>query len=243
MNIDNVLVIVPAFNEGLSIEAVILELKQNNYSVLVVSDGSTDNTAAIARRAGAEVLSLAMNLGVGGALRAGFKFACLKKYEAVVQVDADGQHPISCIKDLINTAEATGAHMVIGSRFLSPDTSMQMGRTRRLMMRVLARSASRATQTQITDATSGFRIISQPLLTEFAISFPLNYLGDTYEAVVAAGRAGYQVIEIPASMAPRLEGKSSAGPMQAMMFTVKALCVVVLRISQRLNKFKNYTTQ
>ena len=102
MNRNQVLVIVPAYNEESTIQEVVEELCRNNYSVLVVSDGSTDNTAALATASGAQVLNLAANLGVGGALRAGFRFACQKKYQAVVQVDADGQHPIGAIQDLID---------------------------------------------------------------------------------------------------------------------------------------------
>ena len=238
MNRNQVLVIVPAYNEESTIQEVVEELCRNNYSVLVVSDGSTDNTAALATASGAQVLNLAANLGVGGALRAGFRFACQKKYQAVVQVDADGQHPIGAIQDLIDAAEDNQAHLVIGSRFLTDETSMHVGKMRRFVMYVLAWSASRATQTPITDATSGFRIITQPLLEEFSHSFPVNYLGDTYEALISAGRAGYLVCEIPAPMRSRLVGESSAKPFQALKFTLKALGIVFLRLSPRLAEYK-----
>jgi len=108
---------------------------------------------------------------------------------------------------------------------------------RRLPMRVLARSASAATGVPITDATSGFRLIQQPLLGEFARSFPAYYLGDTYEAVVSAGRAGYLVREIPAALAPREVGESSASIAQAIKFTLKSLSVATLRIHCTLRPF------
>jgi glycosyltransferase involved in cell wall biosynthesis len=231
---ENTLVIVPAFNEAASIESVILDLRSQNFAVLVVSDGSTDGTAEIARNAGARVLNLPINLGVGGALRAGFKFAVAEKYLAVVQVDADGQHPPDEIEDLIREANSFDAHMVIGSRFKSTGTSMEVSFVRRLVMRLLARSASKATGCEITDATSGFRIIRQPLLGKFSQSFPTNYLGDTYEAVVTAGRAGFVVREIPAALRERAAGESTASIAQAVGFTVKGIVVALLRLNQKI---------
>jgi glycosyltransferase involved in cell wall biosynthesis len=121
---DDVLVIVPAFNEQASISAVLRTLRDNNYQVLVVDDGSLDNTRSIAQEAGVDVLTLPFNLGVGGALRAGFKFAVSHQYRAVVQVDADGQHDASQIVSLIESANEFGAHLVLGSRFQRSGESM-----------------------------------------------------------------------------------------------------------------------
>jgi glycosyltransferase involved in cell wall biosynthesis len=227
---ENVLVIVPAYNEATSIEGVIQELLSHQFDVLVVSDGSTDHTAALAHAAGARVLTLPINLGVGGALRAGFKFAVAENYLAVVQVDADGQHPPDEIEHLIQELNLQNAHMVIGSRFRSDKTSMEVGFVRRSVMRFLARSASKATGTRITDATSGFRIIRQPLLEKFSQTFPTNYLGDTYEALVSAGRAGYVVRETAAGLRERVAGESTASITQAVAFTVKGLAVALLRL-------------
>jgi glycosyltransferase involved in cell wall biosynthesis len=234
ITLENLLVIVPAYNEAGSIQEVLKELKHLNYNILVVSDGSTDATCDIARAMGVRVLELPLNLGVGGALRAGFRFAVKEKYSAVVQVDADGQHPADEIADLIAAANENGAHLVIGSRFLSDGTSMEVGITRRLVMRLLARSSSRATGINITDTTSGFRIICEPLLAKYAISFPTNYLGDTYEAVVTAGRSGYKVIEIPAALRERTAGESTASIAQSIRFTIKGLVVAALRIHRRI---------
>jgi len=231
---ENTLVIVPAFNEASSIVGVIQDLQSHQFAVLVVSDGSTDETTVLARAAGARVLNLPINLGVGGALRAGFKFAVAENYLAVVQVDADGQHPPDEIENLIRESNLFDAHMVIGSRFKSTETSMEVGLIRRLVMRLLARSASKATGYQITDTTSGFRIIRQPLLGKFSQSFPTNYLGDTYEAVVSAGRAGFVVREIPAALRQRVAGESTASIAQAVGFTGKGLVVALLRLHQKI---------
>lgn len=231
---ENTLIIVPAFNEAGSISEVLTELKSFNYHVLVVSDGSSDTTSDIARSMGVRVLDLPLNLGVGGALRAGFRLAVKEKYTAVVQVDADGQHPADEIINLIMAANDNRAQLVIGSRFLSDGTSMNVGATRRLVMRILANSSSKATGTHITDTTSGFRIICEPLLTKYSKSFPTNYLGDTYEAVVAAGRSGYKVIEIPVALHERTSGQSTASIAQSVRFTIKGIVIALLRIHQRI---------
>ena len=133
----NVLVLVPAFNEQESVGAVLAELKIHGFSSLLISDGSTDRTADIAWNAGSKVLELPINLGVGGALRAGFKFACRHGYQAVIQVDADGQHPVTEIENLITTANTSGAHMVIGSRFKDGAGKMDVSGIRRMVMRFL----------------------------------------------------------------------------------------------------------
>jgi glycosyltransferase involved in cell wall biosynthesis len=238
LDTSNVLIVVPAFNEEQSLSAVISEIKSCGYQVLVINDGSTDDTADVARAAGARLLDLPINLGVGGALRAGFKYACERQFQAVVQVDADGQHPADEIIHLLDAANQHGAHMVLGSRFLSADTSMTVGKIRRFVMHLLARSASNATGSVITDATSGFRVIQQPLLTEFSRTFAVNYLGDTYEALIAAGRAGYAVREIPAALRPRQNGESTASLVQAVTFTLKGLAVTALHIHPRIRTFR-----
>lgn len=234
LDLDRVLVVVPALNEELSIAGVIDSIREVGVKVVVVSDGSTDETARIARDRGAVVLELPINLGVGGALRTGFRFAIDHGFGAVVQVDADGQHPATEIPRLLMAAHEENADMVVGSRFLSDSAVMKVTGVRRLAMRVLSRSASAATGTRITDSTSGFRLIRQPLLGEFARHFANNYLGDTYEAVVSAGRAGYRVIEIPATLTSRAHGESTASTGSAVRFTLKGLGVAMLGLHKRL---------
>lgn len=231
-----VMVVVPAFNEERSIGGVVRALSEIGLQTVVVSDGSTDSTAAVARSCGARVLDLPINLGVGGALRTGFRFAIENGFEAVVQVDADGQHPPDEITRLVEVANQSGADMVIGSRFLNGRPSMDVVGIRRVAMRVLARSASTSTGSPITDATSGFRLIRQPLLGQFALHFANNYLGDTYEAVVSAGRAGYRVVEAPATLTDRLHGESTASTGSAVRFTLKGLGVAALGLHKRLEE-------
>jgi glycosyltransferase involved in cell wall biosynthesis len=223
----DVLVIVPAYNEEATVAAVVRDVRDAGFRLLVVSDGSTDGTVSLAREAGATVLPLPVNLGVGGALRAGFRFACNEGFSAVVQVDADGQHPPTRIDSLIEAANSTGADLVIGSRFRTSESSMQIASHRRFAMRILAITASVSARRKLSDVTSGFRLIRSPLLNEFARTFPSNYLGDTYEATVAAARAGYQVHEIPAPLMPRRAGESSANSIQGSLFTLKAISVAL----------------
>ena len=227
------LVIVPALNEQATIQQVVREIRAEQFDVLVIDDGSTDDTANLAESAGAAVLCLPVNLGVGGALRAGFRFAVDHHYAAVVQVDADGQHPASQIRDLIAAAEQLNAHLVIGSRYLSPDATLVPTASRRFAMRLLSEVVSRAAGRTITDSTSGFRIICEPLLSEFAHEFPAYYLGDTYEATIGAARAGYQVAEIPAALGIRNHGTSSASTVRAIVLIAKVLIVTVLRLQPR----------
>ena len=232
---EKVLVVVPAWNEQASIAKVISELKTRGFDVLVVDDGSTDKTSFIARQNGAITIRLPFNLGVGGALRCGFKYAVQHGYQAVVQCDADGQHPVDHIEVLISTATQGNFHMVIGSRFLNDEGRMDLSLIRRLAMRILSRSASRACKTLITDATSGFRVITVPLLDELAEKLPAYYLGDTYEALVSAGRAGYRVREIPAPLMEREHGKSSAHPVKAARLALKAILSAILHVHQKLD--------
>lgn len=232
----NVLVLVPAFNEEQSVERVLIDLKSHGYRVLLISDGSHDRTAELGRAAGVSVVELPINLGVGGALRAGFKYAIKHKFEAIIQVDADGQHPADEIVNLISEANRTKAHMVIGSRFITGESSMQVSGIRRIAMILLSRSATSAANTRITDSTSGFRLIRQPLLAEFAHQFANNYLGDTYESVISAGRGKYTIVEIPAALRKREIGESTASSGSAFRFTLKGLGVALLGLHKRLNR-------
>lgn len=227
---NNVLIVVPALNEAMSIGGVLKGLLESNLHVVVISDGSVDETAHIARSMKVDVIDLAINLGVGGALRAGFQFACRQGYEAVIQVDADGQHPVGHIDNLISAANQHDADMIIGSRFIDATQSMSVNGLRRSTMRVLAWSASRAAKTKITDSTSGFRLIRQPLLGRFSHTFASNYLGDTYEAIIAAGRGGFKVGEISTPIRERLHGESSSSTIQSFLQTIKVCAVALLKL-------------
>lgn len=230
----DLLVVIPAWNEAASVGRVVEDVISHGYDVLVVDDGSTDGTRVEADRSGATTVRLPVNLGVGAALRCGFGYAVERGYQMVVQVDADGQHPVGDINLLRQEVARSGAHLVTGSRFAGTARGMKVGALRRLVMMVLARSASKATDTRVTDATSGFRIIREPLLSEFARNFPAHYLGDTYEALVGAGRAGYVVREVPVVINERLHGSSSASALAAVRFTLRASIVAAVGIQVRI---------
>jgi len=237
MTARHLLVIVPAFNEEGAIRDVVASLCQLNHDVLVIDDCSSDMTADIASEAGASVLRLPLNLGVGGALRAGFRYAVANGYSQVVQVDADGQHPVHQISDLVETSRTHRAHLVIGSRYLSADSTLIPSLPRRFSMWCLSAVASRTAGMRLTDTTSGFRLIAEPLLSQFAETFPDYYLGDTFEATISAARAGYCVVEIPASLSPRQIGKSSATPVQAIVLIAKVLMISLTKLHYQLKNF------
>ena len=200
-------------------------MRQFGYEVLVIDDGSSDQTYFEARTAGAHVLELSMNLGVGGALQCGFNYAIRNNFEAVIQLDADGQHPVDVIPKLIDSANFSNADIVLGSRFLHSTIGMEISKSRRIAMWILRVFASRACKTKISDSSSGFRLIRNPLLAQFAKSFPSHFLGDTFEALVISGRKNYKVIEIPAQFKNREFGESSATSWASILLIFRALVV------------------
>lgn len=186
MDTTRIVVLVPAFNEADTVAGVVRSILASGLPVVVVDDGSTDATAAEAHLAGAIILQLPFNLGVGGALRCGFRWAIANGFDTVIQCDADGQHDPTEMQRLIESACDADAHLLVGSRFISPQGFRSTG-LRRISMRLLAGIASRSVGSRISDASSGFRVIRQPLLSEFARAYPVHYLGDTFEVLVQAG--------------------------------------------------------
>ena len=238
LQVSEVLVVIPAFNESKSIGQVVDQVSSHGFQVLVVNDGSVDQTADVAHQHGAHVISLTLNSGVGGALRCGFRYAVENGFTAVIQCDADGQHLPNHLSDLVDATNRTHAHMMIGSRFGSEKTTHDPSLLRRFAMWTLSKVAQRATKHKITDSTSGFRLIRQPLLGELVLNLPVYYLGDTFETVVVAGRAGYHIEEIGVAMAPRLHGTSSSGNFRSVLLIGKVLTTVLLRIHFRLRRLK-----
>ena len=224
-----VLVVIPAFNEEHSVGAVVSTVRKLGYPALVVDDGSRDRTSEVAGAAGAVVLRLPVNLGVGGALRCGFRYAVTHGYRVVVQCDADGQHDPAQISTLLDAMAEHEAQLVVGSRFASGSGTYRAGRGRRFVMRRLAHMASRRTGMPITDATSGFRAIGGNLLGAFASTYPTEYLGDTIEALARAGRAGYRVVEVPVEMRAREVGVSSASAISSAWYLVRVVAAVWLQ--------------
>jgi glycosyltransferase involved in cell wall biosynthesis len=238
LQVSEVLVVVPAFNEVKSIGQVVNQVVTLGFQTLVVDDGSIDQTADVARQYGAHVVSLPLNSGVGGALRCGFRYAVENGFAAVIQCDADGQHLPNHLIDLVDATNRTNAHMMIGSRFGSENTTHDPTLLRRFAMSVLSKVAQHATKHKITDSTSGFRLIRQPLLGELAVQLPAYYLGDTFETVVVAGRAGYHIEEIGVAMAPREFGNSSSGDVRSILLIGKVLTTVLLGLHFRLRRLK-----
>ncbi|MGH6654461.1 MAG: glycosyltransferase family 2 protein, partial [Actinocrinis sp.] len=210
------LVIVPAWNEAESIGPVIAEIEGALpfVDVLVVDDGSTDGTARIAHKAGATALSLPYNLGVGGAMRLGYKYARDRGYDVAIQVDADGQHDPAYVPKLIDAL--SGAALVIGARFAG-EGDYEVRGPRKWAMSMLSWVLSKLAHTKLTDTTSGFRACNREPINLFAEWYPSEYLGDTVETLVRAVRLGYKVNQIPVAMRPRQTGTPSQSPIKAML--------------------------
>ena len=151
LQVSDVLVVIPAFNEVESIGQVVNEVSTFGFQTLVVDDGSIDQTADVAHQYGANVVSLTLNSGVGGALRCGFRYAVENGFTAVIQCDADGQHLPSHLDDLVQATNRTNAHMMIGSRFGSEKTTHDPSLLRRFAMLTLSKVAQHATKHSITD--------------------------------------------------------------------------------------------
>ena len=200
------LVVVPALDEAESIAEVVERVHRLRYPVLVVDDGSSDETSLRAATAGAETIRLPVNLGVGAAMRAGFRYAVDHGYRRVIQVDGDLQHPPEGIPVLVAAADA-GVDLVIGSRFAA---GYRTESHRRLAMRVLSRWLSRRVGVELDDVTSGFRVISEPLLSVFARDYPSEYLGDTVEAILQAQAAGATIRQVPVPIVPRTAGRATS---------------------------------
>jgi glycosyltransferase involved in cell wall biosynthesis len=225
----DVLVVIPAFNEEGSVGGIVTAVRALGYPALGVDDGSRHRTSDAAGAAGAVVLRLPVNLGVGGALRCGFRYAVTHGYRVVVQCDADGQHDPAQIATLLDALHEHDAQLVVGSRFASGSGSYETGRVRRMVMRRLARMASRRTGVTISDATSGFRAIGGNLLGAFASTYPTEYLGDTIESLARAGRAGYRVVEVPVEMRAREVGVSTASSISSAWYLVRVVAAVWLQ--------------
>jgi glycosyltransferase involved in cell wall biosynthesis len=224
-----ILVVVPALNEARSVATVIGEVRSTNPHVacVVIDDGSTDGTADAALSAGADVLVLPFNLGVGGAMRTGFRFARARGYDVVVQVDADGQHDPRQIEALV--AGLSDSDIVIGARFAGAGDYLARG-PRRWAMKLLAFVVGRIAHQPLTDATSGFKAMGPRAVALFARTYPAEYLGDTIEALVIAGRAGLRIRQQPTVMRPRQAGEPSHRFGRSAIYLLRAGVAVLLAL-------------
>jgi glycosyltransferase involved in cell wall biosynthesis len=223
------LVVVPAWNEQQVIGPVLAELRalSPRPDVVVVDDGSTDATGRVAAAAGAIVLTLPFNVGVGGAMRTGLLYAVRNGYDGVVQVDADGQHDPAQIDRLL--AALDQVDVAVGSRF-ADGAGYRVRGPRRWAMRLLARSLSRLCRTRLTDVTSGFRATGPRAIALLARYYPREYLGDTVESLVVVEKAGLTVAEVPVTMRPRAGGTPSQSTVKATVYLARAALVLLLAV-------------
>lgn len=225
--------IVPAWNEQASVGNTVHEIRATNphADVLVVDDGSGDRTSDVAAAAGAQVVRLPFNLGVGGAMRTGYRHAVRAGYDIAVQIDADGQHDPRYLDLLI--AELDQVDVCIGSRFARADDPYRVRGPRRWAMFLLAHVLSRLAGTKLTDVTSGFRVCNRRAMTVFAQHYPAEYLGDTVESLVIATRVGCKIGQVPVDMRPRAAGQASASPARAAIFLARAVVALSLALVRR----------
>jgi glycosyltransferase involved in cell wall biosynthesis len=227
-----VVAVVPAFNEAGAIGRVVDEIHafDPSFDVVVVDDGSTDETAAVAEASGASVVSLPFNVGIGGAVQAGFRYALAEGYEVAVRLDGDGQHDASELSKLLAPLEREEADLVIGSRFVDPGGSYRPPLARRIGIRVFARLVSLLGGQRVTDTTSGFLALDRVGIQLFAAEYPHDY--PEVEATLVALRSGLRLSQVQVEMRERETGASSITFVRSLYYVVKvtlALLVASLR--------------
>lgn len=232
MNSADLLVAIPAFNESATVAAVIAEVRQAvpTATVLVVDDGSNDDTATVASKAGASVVTMPFNVGVGGAMRTAFLYAQSHGFQAVVQVDADGQHDPQQIPLLV--AELAQFDVVVGARFAG-EGEYEVHGPRKWAMSILSVSLSKIVHAKLTDTTSGFRAAGPRAIELFARRYPSQYLGDTVESLVLAARSGLTVTQVPVVMRPRQGGTPSHSPAKAALYLGRAVMALGVAVTRK----------
>jgi glycosyltransferase involved in cell wall biosynthesis len=224
--------IVPARNEAGAIAGVVQEIRafDPGFDVVVVDDGSTDTTAQAAAAAGACVVRLPFNLGIGAAVQTGFKFALENDYDLAVRLDGDGQHDPGELPKLLEVLERGDADVVVGSRFVDGVAGHRGPRTRRVGIVFFARLVSALTRQRVTDTTSGFQALNRRGVAVFAVDYPHDY--PEVEATVMVHKHRLRLAEVPVRMREREHGESSITMLRSVYYVLKvtlALLVAMLR--------------
>ena len=227
------LIIIPAKDEEAALPSVLATLSTtvSDLDVVVIDDGSTDATAEVARAGGATVVSLPFNLGIGGALRTGFRYAVREGYERGIQFDADGQHDATQIAALLGALD-DGADMVIGNRFGGQSHSYELGRVRAGAMGVMRFFVRQFSGQRFTDTSSGFRGFSRDVLELFAREYPAEYM-ESVEALLLASAAGFRVDEVPITMHNRELGQASTRKLKLLYHYLRMMLVITAQASPR----------
>ncbi len=230
-DIGKILIILPAFNEEKSLPTVVHTIREKvpYADILVVNDCSNDNTSSVARSLNVCTVDLPINLGVGGAMRTGFKYAVNNNYSWAVQVDSDGQHDPKYIPQMLDKAIEQNLDIVIGARFAGEGNYKVRG-LRWFAMLFLAKVLSIQTGVKLTDVTSGFKLYSAKTLKFYKKSYPAEYLGDTIEALCIAHKAGLKIDQIPVAMHERIAGTASHSPIKSAIFLFRAILALFIAI-------------
>ena len=217
--------IVPAFNEERNLGGLLDELRRIDpeLEVVVVSDGSVDRTVEVAASRGAHVVRLPFNVGIGGAVQTGFRYAWEGGYELAVRLDGDGQHDPAQLPAIVAPVVAGDADIAIGSRFIG-EGGYRSSAARRIGITVLARAVSRITRQRLTDTTSGFQALNRRAIGVYAADLPHDY--PEVEGIVMAIRHGLRVREVPVTMREREHGSSSIGALASVYYMIKVLLAI-----------------
>jgi glycosyltransferase involved in cell wall biosynthesis len=226
------LAIVPALNEEGSVGRVIDELRRFDpgFDIVVVDDGSHDRTAYVAADRGAHVLRLPFNLGIGGAMQTGFRYAFENGYDVAVQCDGDGQHDPAELPKILAPVVAGDADLVVGSRFTG-EGPFRSTAIRRVGIRLFAWTVSRIVGQRITDPTSGFRAVGRRGIALFAADYPHDY--PEVEATVMVAKARLRLLEVPATLRERTTGRSSINAARSVYYMVKVMLALFVGLFRR----------
>ena len=226
------LIIIPAYNESGNIEETIKDVVNNSkgFDYIIINDCSTDDTLEVCRNNHLNYMNLPVNLGIGGAVQAGYRYAYYHGYDTAVQFDGDGQHDALYLSAMLSEMEKTGADMIIGSRFIDKK-GFQSSKLRRFGIKYFSGLIKLLTGKMITDPTSGMRLVNRKLLEEFMKYYPKDY--PEPESTVSILAKGYKVSEIPVVMKERAEGKSSINIKAGAYYMLKvSLAIIVARIKK-----------